>query len=214
MNSIVRVGIVDDHRVMQLGTTAIINGHPGLHVVAVGTTVAELLALQQRMDVILLDLTLSDGSTPSQNMAALSRTGARILAFVAEEPPPMLRQAARAGAVGLIRKSADAPQIIATIRAAARGQVVAGAEWLAEMSRAVPEVADAGLSVREAEVLALYAAGNTAESVAQGLYVSRATVLDHIRRIRAKYAAAGRPAPTKVDLFRRAVEDGLVQSES
>jgi len=35
-------------------------------------------------------------------------------------------------------------------------------------------------------------------------------VNDHIRRIRAKYAAAGRPAPTKVDLFKRAVEDGLV----
>ena len=33
---------------------------------------------------------------------------------------------------------------------------------------------------------------------------------DHVRRIRAKYAAASRPAPTKLDLYHRAVEDGIV----
>jgi DNA-binding CsgD family transcriptional regulator len=47
--------------------------------------------------------------------------------------------------------------------------------------------------------------------VATALFVSRDTVLDHIRRIRSKYAAVDRPAATKVDLFRRAVEDGLVE---
>ena len=63
---------------------------------------------------------------------------------------------------------------------------------------------------REAEVLALYASGETAERVARLLFISRETVLDHVRRIRTKYAAADRAAPTKVDLYRRAVEDGLV----
>ena len=42
------------------------------------------------------------------------------------------------------------------------------------------------------------------------LYISRETVLDHVRRIRAKYAAMDRPARTKVDLYRRAVEDGII----
>ncbi|MBN9194679.1 MAG: helix-turn-helix domain-containing protein, partial [Microbacterium sp.] len=65
-------------------------------------------------------------------------------------------------------------------------------------------------SERETEVLRLYAGGQTADLVAAALFISRDTVNDHIRRIRAKYAAAGRPAPTKVDLFKRAVEDGLV----
>jgi hypothetical protein len=38
-------------------------------------------------------------------------------------------------------------------------------------------------------------------------------VLDHVRRIRGKYAAAGRPAATKVDLYRRAVEDGYIHPQ-
>lgn len=36
------------------------------------------------------------------------------------------------------------------------------------------------------------------------------TVKEYIDRIRAKYARVGRPAPTKVDLYRRAVEDGVL----
>lgn len=71
----------------------------------------------------------------------------------------------------------------------------------------------AALTRRESEVLALYASGETAERVAEELFVSQATVIDHIRRIRAKYAAVDRAAPTKVDLFRRAVEDGLIEPE-
>ena len=75
------------------------------------------------------------------------------------------------------------------------------------------EFVPAKLSQREAEVLTLYASGETAERVAGQLFVSRETVYDHVRNIRSKYAAANRPAPTKVDLFRRAVEDGLVPGE-
>ena len=41
-----------------------------------------------------------------------------------------------------------------------------------------------------------------------GIAVS--TIEDYVRRIRAKYARAGRPAVTKVDLYKRAVEDGFL----
>lgn len=46
--------------------------------------------------------------------------------------------------------------------------------------------------------------------LAAALVLSRETVTDHLRRIRGKYAAAGREAPTKIDLHWRAVEDGLI----
>lgn len=46
--------------------------------------------------------------------------------------------------------------------------------------------------------------------MARQLGVSRETVLDHVRHIRVKYSDAQRPAPTKVDLYRRAVEDGVL----
>ncbi|HOZ59613.1 MAG TPA: LuxR C-terminal-related transcriptional regulator, partial [Nakamurella multipartita] len=99
--------------------------------------------------------------------------------------------------------------VVAAIRAVARGEVVASADWAAALD-ADGSFVTARLSEREAQVLALYAAGETAERVGAQLYITRETVLDHIRRIRAKYAAVDRPAHTKVDLYRRAVEDGIV----
>ena len=45
--------------------------------------------------------------------------------------------------------------------------------------------------------------------VAAQLFISIGTVNTHLARIRSKYAAIGRPAPTKAALFARALQDGL-----
>ena len=46
--------------------------------------------------------------------------------------------------------------------------------------------------------------------MARILNLSKNTVNTYVARIRDKYRTAGRPADTRVDLFRRAAEDGLV----
>lgn len=212
MKSNARIGIIDDHPAIVLGMAAILNAQRGLSVVAVGQSVAELLALSTSMDVVLLDLSLADGSRPMDNVAALRRSKIQVIAFTSGERPQLIREASRAGAIGMIRKSERPDRIIAAVRGVLTGEVVATADWAAAID-ADPELASAALSAREAEVLALYAAGETADRVASKLYISRDTVNDHIRRIRTKYAAVDRPARTKVDLYRRAIEDGLVQPE-
>jgi hypothetical protein len=40
------------------------------------------------------------------------------------------------------------------------------------------------------------------------------TLKTHLRRLRAKYRSAGRPAPTRRDLYVRAIEDGLLPPPS
>lgn len=211
---VVCVGIIDDHRAMLVGAAAIIESHPGYHVVATGRTVAELVAFRQRVDVVVLDLTLSDGSTTPQNVRELQVLCAPVLVHVADEPLALVHAAARAGAVGMISKADEMPHMMATIAAAARGQLVEGADWTSAIRHRNPSSKRVILSEREVEVFSRYAAGETAEQVAQELYVSRETVLDHVRRIRRKYTAVGRPAVTKVDLFRRALEDGYVHPHS
>ncbi len=204
-----RVGIVDDHPAIILGTTAILNAQPDMHVVAIGATVAELLTLRLRLDVVLLDLVLADGSSPAENVNGLAPVATHIIAFTSGDRPRLVREAAAAGVMGMIRKTEDPMTLVASVRAILGGNVVASADWAAALEADV-EFVDAKLSNREAEVLALYASGETADRVAAQLYISRETVLDHIRRIRAKYAAADRPARTKIDLYRRAMEDGIV----
>ena len=187
-----RVGIVDDHPAVLLGVTAILNAQPDMHVVATSTTVAGLLQAETRFHLVLLDL---------------------VLAYTSGDQPRLVREAARAGVIGMIRKSELPHAVAKTVRMALHDEPIATADWAAALNGDRSFV-DAALTPRESEVLALYASGETADRVADALFVSRDTVLDHIRRIRSRYAAVDRAAPTKVDLFRRAVEDGLVPPET
>lgn len=47
-------------------------------------------------------------------------------------------------------------------------------------------------------------------AVARIVGIAQDTVNDYLRRVRLKYAAADRPAPTKTELFMRAQEDGYL----
>ena len=67
---------------------------------------------------------------------------------------------------------------------------------------------------REAEVLRLYAAGLPLRVVAEHLHIAEDTAKEYLGRVRLKYAEAGRPAPTKTDLYRRAFEDGHLDPQS
>jgi DNA-binding NarL/FixJ family response regulator len=121
----------------------------------------------------------------------------------------MIQSAARSGALGLIRKSADPETLLDAIRTAASGREVFGADWAAAID-ADDQLQDAKLSSREQQILSLYASGETAASVALHTGLSRETVADYVSRIRRKYADAGRPAFSRVDLYKRALEDGLL----
>jgi DNA-binding NarL/FixJ family response regulator len=66
------------------------------------------------------------------------------------------------------------------------------------------------LTPREVQILLAWLRSDTKEEAAAELYVAATTVSTHIARIRTKYAAAGRPASTKTQLFVRAAQDGLI----
>ncbi|MFJ2550986.1 LuxR C-terminal-related transcriptional regulator [Microbacterium sp. NPDC087591] len=208
----IEIGIIEDHPAMLLGTVAILHKSDDIRVVAHGTTAAAVVRHGGPLHVVLLDLSLADGTGPAENIQALAPLGAPIIAYTSGERPHLIREAARAGASGMIRKSDRIDLIADAVRRAARGEIVASADWAAALE-SDREFVSAQLSPRESEVLSLYASGETAKQVAQLLYLSPETIIDHVRRIRAKYAAVDRAAPTKVDLFRRAVEDGLVSPE-
>lgn len=74
-----------------------------------------------------------------------------------------------------------------------------------------PQQVQPALSRREIEVLRAWFASDSKINVANSLAVSLGTVNTHLARIRTKYAAVGRPAPTKAALVARALQDGIVQ---
>ena len=70
------------------------------------------------------------------------------------------------------------------------------------------------LTPREQEILVAWLRADTKEEAASELFVAPTTVSTHIARIRTKYAAIGRAAPTKTQLFVRAAQDGIVDIQS
>lgn len=55
-----------------------------------------------------------------------------------------------------------------------------------------------------------WAMAATKEAVGRELFITERTVKTHIQRIREKYNAVGRPAPTKAWLVIRAIQDGFL----
>ncbi|TFD45349.1 response regulator transcription factor [Cryobacterium frigoriphilum] len=207
-----RVALIDDHEIVARGFAGLFATLPAVHVIATVPTVDELLAAidpAHRIDLVFLDLRLADNSTVTQNVERLRQRGAAVLAFTGGDDANLMRAAARAGVLGVVRKSEPASVLLDAVTRAAAGETIASTEWAAALD-SDPDLADAALSPREREVLSLYAAGAKAPLVASRTGISEATVIDYIRRVRSKYERVGRPASTKIDLYKRAIEDGIL----
>jgi len=207
------VAVVDDHPVIRDGITGWVTA-PGsdIRVVATAATVGALLAGAGRhADVVLLDLDLGDGTTADQNVAAVRAAGPAILVLSAADRPAAVREAMRAGAHGYVLKNEEAAELRAAIRA-----VAAGKDWVSPRLAYILATDDApdrpSLSAQETRTLRLYATGMPIKSVARRLGISEETARQYVRRVREKYALASRAAPTKLDLYYRAVEDGHLPS--
>ena len=204
------VAIVDDHEAVRLGLRAACR-EAGYVVVAETANVPDLLvALDGRScDVVVLDLSLGDGSSVTRTVHAVRDTGSAVLVHSIADRVAAVREALAAGAAGVIPKASPMSMVIGAIATVANGEVLNNVEW-ASAIEADRDFAKAQLGRRERDVLHLYASGLPLKLVAMQLGIAHSTAREYLDRIRAKYVEVGRPAPTKVDLLRRAVEDGIL----
>lgn len=99
--------------------------------------------------------------------------------LTAADSAELIRSAARAGVIGVVRKSESAAAVLAAVDAALKGETFPTTEWAAAID-ADDDLPDAGLSARERQVLELYAAGEKAQTVAYRTGFSRATVNQYV----------------------------------
>ena len=209
MTDVIDVAAVDDHPIILESVAGWVRNDEGdIRVVATASTVAELLAGPGRQaNVVLLDLDLADGTTVASNVAAILTAGPAVLVLSASDRPLAVRAAIGAGARGYALKNEQSDQIRAAIR-----EVAAGRDWVSPRLAYILATDDAAdrpaLSNQETRALQLYATGLPLKSVARRMEISEETVKQYLGRVREKYARAGRAAPTKIELYYRAVEDG------
>jgi DNA-binding NarL/FixJ family response regulator len=209
LTGVIDIAAVDDHPIVLDSVAGWVLAADGdMRVVGTAATVDALLAGPgRRAHVVLLDLDLGDGTTVERNVAAILAAGPAVLVLSASDKPLAVRAAMRAGALGYAVKSEQARQIQAAIR-----EVAAGRDWISPRLAYILATDDAAdkpaLSDQERRALQLYATGMPMKSVARKMTISDETAKQYLGRVREKYARAGRAAPTKLELYHRAVEDG------
>lgn len=213
----IRLALIDDHESVRLGLEAACARVDAMQTVFSGSTVRDYLSWRAAAqaapaDVVVLDLTLGDGTTVSENVQGVICDGSPVLIHSVADRTGAVREALSSGATGVINKAAPIDDVIAAIRTIARGEPLENLEW-ANAVDGDRAFGDAQLAAREREVLRLYAAGLPLKAVADRLGIAYSTAKENITRVRVKYTEVGRPAPTKIDLRLRAIEDGLVADE-
>lgn len=210
----IRIVIVDDHALVRLGLTTLINDQPTMEVVGEAGTGAEALRIVEsyRPDVVLMDIRMPGESGIEVTRAILSRfPRTRVVILTSFADDELVLRAIQAGAAGYVLKQADNQDLLRAITAAARGEALldpATTARLLQQVRTLGRMADEdafhNLSMREMQVLAEVARGKTNAQIANALSLSEKTVRNHVSAILEKLNLSNR-----VELATYAVEHHL-----
>lgn len=211
----VRVAIVDDHPAIIDGTMAGLRPLiPELVLIVEGRNLAALNGTSDTdIDVVILDVSLRDGSDAAANVAVLAAAGHRVLLYTQDLRFGLISRCFRAGAKGIVSKQHEHEVLAEAVRIVASGEPYLSRDW-AVVLEGDPSWSVPHLAPREVEALRLYATGLPMKLVAKHMGVKIATAHEYLKRVRLRYLEAGREAPTKTDLRDRAVEDGHLDHEA
>ncbi|HEY4415470.1 MAG TPA: response regulator transcription factor [Verrucomicrobiae bacterium] len=201
----IQILIADDHYVVRMGVTAIINNEPDMHVVAEAVNGVQAIDLfnQHRPDLVLLDsrMPLKSGVQAAKEIQS-QHPSARILMLTAFDGDEDIHKALTAGAQGYVLKSSTGEQLVPALRA-----VAAGDSWIPEevASRLARREEFEPLTPRELEVLHELAKGLANKQIADVMNISQHTAKGYLKTILTKLHVADRTEAVTV-----AIQRGLI----
>lgn len=210
----VTVAVIDDHDVVRAGIEAwCAHADPPIELIGCFANPTEYFAWHSEAsdpaDVVLLDLQI-DGNKPEfETLQRMADSGQRVVVYSHLTADEVILTCLDLGAVSYLTKSEGKRHLIDALHAAKSTTPYVAPR----MAKALLDDARFGrisLSSREKEVLIAWFQTESKELVGKRLFISPTTVRTHLQRARAKYAAVGRPAPTKSALLARAIEDGIL----
>jgi two-component system, NarL family, response regulator LiaR len=197
---VIRVLIVDDHKVVRQGLRFLLEQEDGIEVVgecADGPSAVEAVRTLEPT-VVLLDLFLPgmDGIGVLGEIKR-DRPATEVLMLTSSSDDEHLLRAVQAGALAYLPKTAGVDQVVGSVRAAARGESLLEPRIAASLVRAVRETSTRRrpldqLSPRELEVLTALAHGRSNRQIARAMSISEETVKAHVSSILAKLQLADR----------------------
>ena len=204
----IRVLLADDHTMFRQGLKEMLFTDSGIEVVgeADNGRVAVALARQIKPDVVVLDVEMPvmGAAEALDHMLELSPPP-RVLIVTMFDSPRLVRELLARGASGYLVKSASLENLLAAVRAAAKGPSdPSGENVILAIPRAVlqrvEKRGDEEPSGRELEILLLAARGLSNRQIAASLSLSEATVKRHLANLYAKMDVGSRGEATRVAL--------------
>ena len=207
----IRILLADDHALVRHGFRMILAAQPDMEIAGEAGNGREAVELAQKLkpDVVVMDVAMPElnGIEATRRIIELAPR-ARVLALSMHKDAVYVREILRAGARGyLLKDSADA-DLLAAVRAVAKGEgyLSPGVSdaVLSDYRRHVTDPLDL-LTSREREVLQLIAEGKTNKEIATSLNLSVYTVEAHRGRLMEKLNLH-----STGELVRFAVRSGLM----
>ena len=187
-----RVMIVDDHSVVRMGLTAIINLEKDLMVCGEAENGAEAVAAAAEIkpDVVVMDLMMPDMDGAETTAAVLKASPeSRVLILTTFGSAADISRAIAAGATGAVTKNLSNSELAAAIRDTAVGV----GHFSAEIRQTLDETGeDPDFTPRQMEVLDSITRGFSNEDIALQLGLSKTRVKQHLNEVYAKLGAANR----------------------
>lgn len=224
MTRTLRIALVDDQDLVRSGFRMILDAQKDMCVVGQASDGVGVLPMVKttQPDIVLMDIRMPTLDGISATHAVLgSHPDLKVLILTTFDLDDYLVAAMRAGASGFLLKDSTAPELLAGIRAVARGDSVVAPSatrrllkrWFAPTGPAAPsepgtvhtESIDA-LSDREKEIVTLVGRAMSNAEIAQHLVLAESTIKSHLNRILHKLELRDR-----AQLIVLAYESGLVR---
>jgi DNA-binding NarL/FixJ family response regulator len=216
---VIRVLLADDQSLVRAGFRALLDAEDDITVVGEASNGDEALRMTRELvpDVVLMDIRMPevDGLEATRHIAADERLATvHVVILTTFELDEYVFEALRHGASGFLVKDTEPVELIAAVRAVARGDALLSpsvtrrliGEFASRSKAPPPSNALAQLTDREREVVTLIAEGLTNDQIAERLYMSPATAKTHANRAMAKIGARDR-----AQVVVAAYESGLVR---
>ncbi|GLH65459.1 MULTISPECIES: response regulator transcription factor [Bacillaceae] len=209
----IRILIVDDHRLVGEGTKNMLESEQDFQVELVTSgTEAEQIIGQRTYDVYLLDWRMPDMNGIELSKRILQKQpNAKIVIYTGYDVAPFFNYLIESGVTGFISKTATRDQLITAIRCALRDEAVIPVHLLRQLrlcevrAKIEENGKQAALSQLEQEILMEVANGLCNKDIAKKRHISQRSVERHLSHIFTKLHVSSR-----IEAVEKAKQLGLI----
>ena len=192
----IRVLFVEDHQLLADALSALLGREPDIEIVGVAGTVADAKAMsRERLDVVLMDYHLPDGTGAEATRAIKARwPGARVVMVTALTDDETVLESIQAGADGYLTKDRAAEDVVKAVRTAYAGETLLPRQVIVEIARRVSAARERNeerrivepLTPRELEVLRALTDGLSTPEICERLFIAPNTLRTHVQNVMGK----------------------------